>query len=70
MQIERITTNRQKPKEDHDDGPDAIAVGAYDLATELHGREHAWETQLRWERMDANNKQEETRNVCSPANHA
>ena len=59
MQIERITANRKKLKEGHDDRPDAIAAGAYDPADKLHGREHPRETQLRWERMDTNNTQED-----------
>ena len=60
MQIERMTTNHKKLQERHNDRPDAIAARAYDLADTLHGREHPRETQLRWEKMDANNKQEET----------
>ncbi len=59
MQIKRTTVARKKPKEGHDDCPDASATGACDRVNGLIGREHPRETQLWWERMDADSKRED-----------
>lgn len=61
MQAKRVTTVAKKRKGGRYRRVEIIAAGGHDLVKRFLGRRHARQTQLRWVRMQASDKQQELR---------